>query len=228
MSEQDPHQKPGILVIIRNRILTGLFVAIPLLVTVYIILFVYGLVSKFVRKIFSPILLIFFQEFMGKKTMSPDSWELSAAGIFVTLLMFFLLGIFATQVIGRRLGQLIDKMILRLPMIKTIYQLTKQLVEAFGALGKMKGSKVVYVTIPGSSVRLVGLITGEYYDPLKKCRMFTVTPNPATGFVFAIEESGIEPCPMSFEEAIKLIASAGLVTPKYMTSSGNAATEKSQ
>jgi uncharacterized membrane protein len=177
--------------------------AVPLIVTVWVIKIAYG----FVNGISAPYLSAIF----GK--------EIPGLGFAVTLLALILLGYVATNVYGQRILDWSERQLMRLPVVATIYTITKQVIDSFKSFNNIANFKrVVYVQYPSEGCKLIGLVTGQYFDHKLQQEMISVViptaPNPMTGLVIIVEASKVIESELSLEEAMKLIVSAGLVSPK--------------
>ena len=188
---------------IRNKLLTGVVLAIPLIVTVWVVKTAY----TFINGISAPYLSGLF----GK--------EIPGLGFLVTLLVLIFLGYVATNVYGQRILDWSERLLMRVPVIATIYTITKQVIDSFKSFNDMANFKrVVYIQYPSDGCKLIGLVTGQYYDHKLEQEMISVViptaPNPMTGLVVIVEASKVIESELSLEEAMKLIVSAGLVSPK--------------
>lgn len=217
MDDWKPH-----LATMRNRLLTGLAVAFPLIVTLWLLWLSYS----FILKVGRPVIDLGFgivNFFLGREegeagyVTAPD-WLLNLVAIVVPLLIFFFLGSMAHNVIGGRILGLVDKVFLRFPLISSIYSALKQMIDAFKGLGGSKNfQRVVYIDYPSPGCRLLGFVTGQYIDPDSGKGVTAVflptAPNPLTGFVLVIEDSRVVNSKLTVEQAMKFIISAGLVPP---------------
>lgn len=183
-----------------NRLLAGVAVAVPLVVTYWVLAFAYRLVNG----LSEPWLRTFGLNFPG-------------LGFAITLLIFFGLGVMAKHVIGRRVLERGESMLLRVPVVASIYAATKQVLQSLQGGGTKKFKRVVVVDFitPGSYV--VGFATGGFTEAGTGRVMTTVfvptAPNPTTGLIIAVPSDRVRDCDMSIEEATKMLFSGGLVTP---------------
>lgn len=188
---------------IRNKLLTGVVVAIPIIVTVWVL----EIAFNFINGISAP----FLTKLFGK--------DITGLGFLVTVLMLIFLGFMATNVLGKRLIEWAERQLLRVPLVATIYTGVKQVIDSFKSFNNMANFKrVVYVEFPSPGCKLIGLVTGQYYDQTLGHEMISVViptaPNPMTGLVIVVEASKVIESELTLEEAMKLIVSAGLVSPK--------------
>ncbi|MGB8352586.1 MAG: DUF502 domain-containing protein [Chthoniobacteraceae bacterium] len=188
---------------IRNKLLTGIVVAVPMIVTFKVLELAYG----FIDGIGAP----FLSQMIGK--------VIPGLGFLVTVLLLIFLGYMATNVLGQRLIDWTERQLLRIPLVATIYTGVKQVIDSFKSFNNMANFKrVVYVEYPSPGCKLIGFVTGQYYDQRLQQEMVSVViptaPNPMTGLVIVVEASHVIESELNLEEAMKLIVSAGLVSPK--------------
>ena len=190
------------LVIIRKKILAGILVSIPLIVTIRVLALAYD----FINGISDP--------FLRKAGV-----HIPGLGFIVTILLLIGVGFMATNVLGQRFLDAIERLLLRIPLVTTIYTIVKQVIDSFRAFNNASNFKrVVYIDYPSAGCRLIALVTNQFYDTALGMEMTTVViptaPNPMTGLIVVVESSRLVESSLTIEEATKLIVSAGLVAPK--------------
>ncbi len=218
-SEVEPRGLKKALVIFRNKLFAGVFVAIPTVVTIWVLVSAYEFIAWLSSPVTDPIL--------RKLGRDPEAFRWMA--VLLTLALLFGLGVLATNVLGKRLIEALESIVLRIPIAASIYNGIKQIIDSvtqFG--GKMSQFKrVAYVEYPSEGCRLLGFVTGQYDDPLSEehvtCVFIPTSPNPMTGFVVVTPTERLIESSMTLEEATKFILSAGLVGPR-VTSEKSAAT----
>lgn len=187
---------------IRNTVFAGIVVAIPLIVTIWVLNLAFGFVTgisePFLRKV---------------------GFEIPGLGFIVSILLLFALGLLATNVLGQRVLEGVEKLLLRVPVVATIYAGVKQVIDSFKAFNNAANFKrVVYIEYPSPGCKLIGFVTGQFYDAALQREMTAVAiptaPNPMTGLVVIVESDKLIESALTIEEATKLIVSAGLVAPK--------------
>jgi uncharacterized membrane protein len=141
-------------------------------------------------------------------------------GLVAGILVILLAGAMASNVLGRRVVHAFDRVMLRVPLARTIYSATKQLSDSLFAQDRLALKKAVLFEWPSKGLYTVGFITGESRGELQgliKERVINVfvmtTPNPTTGFLCLVPESQVMPLDMSIEDALKLVVSGGILTP---------------
>ena len=207
-----------LLIWIRNVFITGLVILGPLALTSYILYFIFDQVSQIFEPIVRDIMTSFFGELPDKLFIGLG---IQAVAFFFTLCVVFLVGLLATNVIGKRLLQYIEKVFARIPVVNVIYPLIKQVIDSFKRLGgSSKGfenKQVVFIKYPSLEGYLVGFLTSHFNGPEgeKLASVFIPTaPNPITGFVLVFDESSVVPSGLTMEQAWKMLISAGLIPPK--------------
>ena len=186
---------------LRRYLLTGMVVAVPLLVTVTIIRAVIQTVDGWV----APLL--------------PDAvmpYAVPGLGLLLALISLTLLGAFAANVAGRWLIAGAEALILRLPLVGSIYRPVRQVLDQFRP-GARNFRSVVLLPYPCPGSQSLGFITADAPPEIgaDKCAVFVPTsPNLYAGFLLFLPRDVLTPLSMSVEEAIRLQVSAGLAQGK--------------
>jgi len=198
---------------LRNYFLTGLMIAGPVGITLYIAWSIIGAVDRLVKP------LIPAQYY-------PDNYlpfDVPGFGLVVAVVAIMLLGFLAANLVGRSLVQFGEKILSRLPMISTLYSGLKQLFETVVTQSSQTFKQVGLIQYPRPGIWAIVLISteakGEVAAKIDEHEMLgcflPTTPNPTSGFLLFVPKKDITILDMSTEEAAKLIISAGLVTPEY-------------
>ena len=159
-------------------------------------------------------------------------WEFKFPGDELVLLafpivLFFAIGWGVKNRFGAFILSWIDEFMVKMPLLGFVYGALKQFVDAVRNLGggPRKFKSVAYVEYPSEGCRLLGFVTGGYFDETQGKEVTTIfvptSPNPATGFVIVVDDEKVMHSSLSLEEAGKLILSAGLVNPSEEGSSNN-------
>jgi uncharacterized membrane protein len=191
---------------VRNRLLVGFMVAFPLVVTIFFGRFIFGLMDRWFRPISDR---LFGQPLVG-------------VGMVVSLLVLFLLGIAATNVLGARLLSFFEKRITGVPLLSPIYQGARQITEAIQLHDAAEFRRVVVLPFPNQNVRSLGFVTRDFrgataFGEEATALVFVpTTPNPTSGFLVAVKQADLTTLDISVEEGVKLIISGGLLTPTHL------------
>lgn len=216
----------GLVVWVRNKFLTGLAVITPVIVTWWILQFVYKVLHDWSLPL-QQFSVSRINELAGKQIIDPGSTGFlmfeKFVGVLIPLAALIALGVLASNVIGRQVVEAIDRLLLRVPFISFIYKTLKQVIDAFKNFGGKAGFKrVVYVDYPATGSWMIGFVTGYYYEKVKQKEMAMVfipgALSPMTGLLLVVEKERVMDAPMTMEEAMKMIFSGGLVGPDWQGS----------
>ncbi len=195
--------------LIKKYFITGLLVLMPIAATIVVVKALFGLAGNFFN--FLP------------ERFHPDNifgTHIPGLAVIFTLIIIFISGILTRNYIGRRLIRYGDSLIARIPLISTIYQAIKQLVESIFTREAKYFRRAILVEWPRKGVYAVAFVTREVNGELQeKTKQKTLgvflptSPNPTTGYYFLLPEEETIPLDISVEDAFKLILSAGIITP---------------
>lgn len=195
--------------LVRTRLLSGLVVLVPIGVTIFIINFTYGLTAGRITPL--------------TKWLAGElpAYATAATSVVLLLILLYLTGYITTAVVGARVVKLAERVIERIPFVTTIYGATKQIVET--VTQQDSGPKLqapVLVDFPYPGARVVGFVVGKIQtsDGKKYVKVFVPTaPNITVGFFQMYEPQYVSACNMTVEEAIKMVVSCGIISPKTLT-----------
>ncbi|MCH6268110.1 MULTISPECIES: DUF502 domain-containing protein [Neobacillus] len=137
-------------------------------------------------------------------------------GLLTTIILITLLGWLSTKYISGKIIRLIDRLLEKIPVVKTIYSVIKDTIQSF--LGDKKSfSKVALVVIPGTEMKSMGFITSDqvedFYSPLKDhVAVYIPQTFQVAGFTFLIPKEQIEIIDVKPEDAMKFILSGGMTS----------------
>lgn len=202
---------------IKKTFFTGLFVLIPILVTIYIIY----IVVSFADTALSPIMKNITLYITGKEIYIPG------AGLILFIIITYLTGVAASNFIGKRLLLFGEKMLRKIPFVKGIYSSVKDMMDAFSS-DKMKSFKeVVLVEFPFKGRYAIGFITNRIQNSENGmfCSVFIpTTPNPTSGYLIMIPEKEVIFLDMPIDNAIKHIVSLGTLKVELKWKEKNSST----
>lgn len=207
-TEPKTHHRPGRFA---TRMASGIFALIPIIVTF--------LVLRFVFNASAGILLPIVEAAAG-------SWPppaRAALALAILLVGVYMLGEVAAHVVGRRVLAIAEDVVLRLPFVKVIYSISKQVVSAFQGQGTKAFKSVVYVDFPHPGLKSVAFVTSDFTKPdgsAWSTVFVPTTPNPTTGFLQIVRRDDLERTEMSVEEGIKMIMSLGVLRPEGVLGRG--------
>ncbi len=148
------------------------------------------------------------------------SWFLNTISVIITIIALYLLGWIATQVIGRRIIDLFEMMIERIPIVQTVYGAIKKFITVLQT--KPEGSqRVVLIAFPSEQMKTVGFVTRTMTDEKTGKQLAAVyvptTPNPTSGYLEIVPVENLVPTEWSIDEAMTFIISGGAVAPDKIT-----------
>lgn len=203
----------------RSSFFTGLAVVLPVVISVGILVWLFGTAANFTDK-----LLFFLPNGLthAEAGKGPILWQWSAFALVLSVVLITLTGQLARIYVGRRLIAYADLLLLRVPLLNKIYGTIKQVNEAFGSGSKSSFKQVVLVEFPRDGVWSLGFITGEQNQEVQaktKEKVVAIfiptTPNPTSGFLILVPENKVTKLDMSVADGIKFVISLGAVSPEY-------------
>ena len=191
---------------LRNYFITGIVVLVPIGITLYLTRFFIRISSKLIPAEINP---------NNYLPILIPGLEIILAIIFITLI-----GYLSLSFIGKKILQLFNDLLKRIPILRTIYSAIGQMAETLAPKRKSKKS-VVLVEYPRKGSWAVGFATKDNKGEISKRTnqklvnvFIPTTPNPTSGFLLMFPKEDIIYLDMNFEEASKFIVSAGTSNPK--------------
>jgi uncharacterized membrane protein len=189
---------------IRAHFFAGILVSIPLAITVWVFAWVFNLVDSFLRPLVADL----------------SGYNIPGVGVAITLLLVYLVGVVASNVLGRRLIRWAESGVARIPVAKYIYSGTRQIIQSFQAPAQTGFMQVVLVEFPRKGTRTIGFITNVLSDDVGG-RMYNVfiptSPNPTSGFLQIVPETEIIRTELSVDDALKMVVSGGRMSPQEVS-----------
>ena len=186
---------------IRNYFFAGAVVLVPLGITLYLTLFFIKISSRILPKEINPNYYLPF--------------DIPGVEILISLIFITLVGWLSLSFIGKKIIDILNSLLKKIPILRTIYSAIGQMTESF-TQDSNKTKSVVIIEYPRKEVWVVGFATKENKSIMSKkvnrelINIFVpTTPNPTSGFLLMIPKEDVIYLDMSFEEASKFIVSAG-------------------
>jgi len=190
---------------LRNYFITGVVVLIPIGITFYLTIFLVSISTKILPKEINP------NHYLP--------YNIPGLEIFISLVLITLIGWLSLSFIGKRLLELFENIMKRIPILRTIYSAIGQMTDTFTKSDSGK-KNVVLVEYPRKGSWAVGFLTKENYGEISnkaKRKLVNVfvptTPNPTSGFLLMFPKEEVIFLDLTFEEASKFIVSAGTSNP---------------
>nr|WP_034618622.1 MULTISPECIES: DUF502 domain-containing protein [Chitinibacter] len=207
---------------LKRYLITGLLIWIPLAITIWVLNTLIGTLDQIGAILPNELR----PDYWLLRGMSGSIPELNGArhipgfGVILTFLVLLFTGMVATNVLGRRLLQLGESLLKRIPIVRSIYNSVKQVSDTVFSDSGQAFRKAVLVQFPHQGTWAVGFHTGtpggEIGDKLdgELISVFVpTTPNPTSGFLFMARKSDVKELDMSVDEALKYVISMGVVMP---------------
>jgi len=139
-------------------------------------------------------------------------------GVLLVLASLYLFGLIASNVVGRQLFGLVERIANGIPLVKTVYQVGRQLATSLSLPGTQVFKRAVLVEYLKPGIWTIGFVTGtiidKTHDDETLLKVFVPTPpNPTSGTMVAVRESETRDPGWSVEEALKSVISAGVIGP---------------
>jgi len=203
----------------RANFFTGLAIVLPAVISIAVVIWLFGTVANI-----TDTLLIFLPKKLTHRDQGagPMHWYWSLWALVMAVMLIGLIGGLARHYFVKKLIELVDLGLLRVPLLNKIYSTIKQVNEAFSPSSKSSFKQVVLVEFPRAGQYSVGFLTGEDQREVQqkaKERVLSVfvptTPNPTSGFLVLVPEKEITRLEMSVAEGIKFIISLGAIAPDF-------------
>jgi uncharacterized membrane protein len=193
---------------LRNYFVSGLLFWIPLGLSVVLIKFFLETLNNLIPSQYLP------------KVLSDLSSSIPGSGIILVLLIMLVTGILVNNFIGRKLLQLWNKLLNKIPGFRGIYNALKQLSDTVFSPSGKSFKKALLIQYPRKGLWTIAFQTSDYQGEVAKIIgkelvniYVPTTPNPTSGFFIMLAKEEVIELDMSVDEAFKLVISTGVVTP---------------
>ncbi|MDR2638062.1 MAG: DUF502 domain-containing protein [Zoogloeaceae bacterium] len=199
---------------LKRYFITGLLIWVPLVITVWVLSMIVGVLEQFLPAAIrpGPIDLLGFQ--------------VSGLGAGMTLLLIFLTGLLATNLIGQKLVRSWEQVLARIPVVNSLYNAVKQVSDTILSPNSNAFRKALLVQYPRQGSWTIAFLTGQpggdviNHLPGDYVSIYIpTTPNPTSGFFLMMKAEDVAELDMSVDEALKYIVSMGVVPPSSYRSS---------
>lgn len=209
-------------VYLRKYFISGLLVWLPIVVTLVVMKFLVDLLSKSLLLLpmaFQPDILI--------------GYHVPGVGVVLTVVVIFATGLLAANILGSKLVSMGDRLMARIPLVRSVYTGVKQVTQTLFTPGGQSFRKVLLVEFPKDGVWSIAFQTGEVsqeivdalHEPMVSYFVPT-TPNPTSGFLMMAPRSKVIDLDISVDQALKMVISLGVVQPGTPVAKKKKATEK--
>jgi uncharacterized membrane protein len=202
--------------IFRKYFVVGLIVVLPFAITIKFLFFIVDYFDQTLEVRHGRFLYVIPQEF------HPDYFlgvHIPGLGVAFTVLIILLVGILSRYYFGTRLISAGESAMNRIPMLRAIYRMVKEILRTYSSRSGSQFSRVVLIEYPRTGIHTLAFVTGtatgeladKKSDPMLNIFVPT-TPNPTSGFYLLIPESQTRTLNLTVEAAFKIIISGGIVS----------------
>jgi len=187
---------------LKVRFITGFFVTVPAIATAWLLYVFWDAIDGF----FSP----GYERIFGRR--------IPGLGFLTAVMLILVMGTIATNVVGRRILSRVERLLTRVPIVRSIYPTIKELFASFSPEKRGSFKEVVLAEYPRKGAFAFGFLTSEFLleGPEGKRQMVTVfvpTNNLYLGDVIVVPRDEAISTGLSVEEGIRIILSAGTASP---------------
>jgi uncharacterized membrane protein len=175
----------------------------------------------------------FIVDLLGQSVaLLPDAYQpqqlvgvnIPGIGVLFSLLLVLITGIIATNFLGQHFMRIGESLLDRIPLVRTVYNSTKQVINAILSTNSQAFRKVVLVEYPRKGIWSIAFQTNEngfaHNHPTDEPMIsvfIPTTPNPTSGFLMMVAKSEVKELSMTIDEALKCVISLGVMQPKQET-----------
>ena len=196
---------------LKKYLITGVLVWLPIAVTIWAMTYIISAADRLI-------------------SLLPESWQpqhfwgfnIPGLGIVAATVVLFVTGVFAANVLGRRILGAWDSLLGRIPVVKSIYSSVKKVSESLLSDSSRSFKTPVLVPFPQPGIWTIAFVSGHIPDKLKGSLpqdddyisvYVPTTPNPTGGYYIMVKKSDVRELDMSVDDALKYVISLGMVMP---------------
>ena len=196
---------------LKKYLITGVLVWLPIAVTIWAMSYIISAADRLIN-------------------LLPESWQpqhfwgfnIPGLGIVAATVVLFVTGVFAANVLGRRILGAWDSLLGRIPVVKSIYSSVKKVSESLLSDSSRSFKTPVLIPFPQPGIWTIAFVSGHIPDKLKGSLpqdddyisvYVPTTPNPTGGYYIMVKKSDVRELDMSVDQALKYVISLGMVMP---------------
>lgn len=196
---------------LKKIFIAGILALLPIVVTVYLLYFLYNLVVSKASPIVKKIAHQYNYDF--------SEYIFQIGTFIIILLIIFIIGIFTRMYLGKLFIKMLDSIMTHIPIARYIYNATKQVIDSFGNTSGSSFSKVVLIEFPRRDIWMVAFLVRDSLPVMQEVstkeesvNVFIPTaPNPTSGFIAVVPKKDIREVDITVEEGIKFVLSVGII-----------------
>ena len=212
-NQLNPEKKNNFISKFRRFFFTGFLVTAPILITLYVTWIVITFIDSKVADLLP--------EYLDFRTAFP--YQIPGFGLLIVIIFITIVGALTPGIIGRTLLKTGERIVSKMPIVRSIYSALKQIMETIMSTNSNSFREVVLVEYPRKGIWVIGFVTGDTKGEVQKLLknknqliniFIPTTPNPTSGFLLFVPKKDLLYLKMSVEQAVKLVISGGIVAPK--------------
>lgn len=195
---------------LRSYLLAGVVVWLPIIATFVILRFLVDLLDQTIALL--------------PRAYQPEQLigiSMPGFGVVLSLTILLITGIIATNILGQKLVRVSEAVLDKIPLVRTIYNAAKQMIQAIFATNSLAFRKVLMVEYPRKGMWSIAFQTGAATSEIAKntnAEMVSIfiptTPNPTSGFLMMVPKDDVVELAMTTDEALKFVISLGVMHPQ--------------
>lgn len=216
MKKEGKSSRHWLLKNLRKNFLAGLLVAVPIGIVILILTWFFTTIDSLLQPV---IKAVFGQEFIG-------------LGFIISLVLIYLSGVLANNIVGRRLINFGESILARVPVLRQLYSGSKLVIAGLSGTGLDKAAfrEVVLVEFPRQGMKTIAFITNEIKDKSGK-KLLTIyiptAPVPTSGYFEIVSEDMVIRTDIPVDEAMQMVISSGMISPAELDTEGTPKGKKS-
>jgi len=201
---------------LRRNFLAGLLVAVPIGIVILLLAWFFTTIDSLLQPV---IKAVFGQEFIG-------------LGFVISLVLIYLAGVLANNIVGRRLINFGESILTRVPLLRQLYSGSKLVIAGLSGTGLDKAAfrEVVLVEFPRQGMKTIAFITNEIKNKSGK-KLLTIyiptAPVPTSGYFEIVSEDMVIRTDIPVDEAMQMVISSGMISPAELDTEGTPKGKKS-
>ena len=195
----------------RRYMVAGILVWLPIGVTVFLLRILIGLMDR---------TLLFLPEQFRPESLF--GFGIPGLGFVLTILVVFLTGIFAANIVGRSMVNFWESVLDRIPVVRSVYSAAKNFAEVVFSDSSNSFKQVLLIEYPRKGLFSLAFQTSSELGEVQGrtgeeviCTFVPTTPNPTSGFIIIVPKKDVVELDMDVDEALKMIISLGVVVPTW-------------
>ncbi|HPO07529.1 MAG TPA: DUF502 domain-containing protein [bacterium] len=196
---------------LRNYFISGLFIVVPIGVTIYMVWGIFNYLDEWLR-----------ESRLLDNTLSsfgiPDRFPRYGVGFLTTIFLIIAVGFLGRLYIGKKMLLLLEYLLSHIPVVNWLYNLIKQISYAFFGKNRRVFQQAVLFQYPRKGIYAIAFLVapedgqiGRTVGQNLSYVFLATTPNPTSGFLLLVPNKEIIPLDISVEQAVKMVISSGMV-----------------